>query len=538
MILTGIVLFFILEANVEKGIMSNVANFGYIGMNNAIQSAKSTFRNLNSDAGVNIINQPNNNNEGWTYEGMNFVENNEEALAEAIEDYVYGPPSIHVDPQNYPFLLVYGSYAGVSQSSIRYLGFSNNVNRPFSMVNSNYSIAFVQSIRELCNDFNPPKNFTSVLNMVTPHELIHQIGNVWEHSNHANTQPLCVLNSGSFFTLYTNFFDQLTTQYVICSNHISNLRTGVGGDLNIFVNKQGSLPVNSKNNNFAFDNHSLADNNPAVNISLPKKTYKKFEPIELEFEWVNTKNSQDSIWALFNSLQFIKYVFTDKNDNRIDRHSNKGLNIMMSDPSYILQPGDTLKRSMTINHFGQFYSDFNDGWYFHNAGYFPVGKYKVYAIIDEDLHKKYDIPIITNEIEFEITEIDETDKKVLELVKQKKYEDALKIYPSNYYKEYLMYFNVDKYFIDLLKTEMDNKRYDDKDKLIDKYKEFFNSYPNSLYNLNYTFISNYLSLNSSNINDVLHKKNELINSYPGTILEYVLKDMLKRNKFAKIKPRK
>lgn len=528
----------IIDAKVEKGIMTNVANFGPSAMNNTIISATSTFRNPISDASVDIINQPNNNNEGWEYDGINFEEDNEEDLEDAIEAYVFGPPSIHVDPQNYPFLLVYANYAGVVNSLVRYMGFSNNVNRPFLTANSNYSLVFVGSIRGFCSDFNPPKNFTSVLNMVTPHELIHQIGNVWTHGEHSNDQPSCVLNDGRYFTLYTTNFNQLTSKYVICSSHISDIRDGLGGDLKTSSNKSIVSNTNVTGGRFAFNGNSLVDINPKVNISLPKKNYKQFEPIQLEFEWINSANRQDTIWALFESLKYIKYVITDSTGTRVDKPLNSGLHIVMSKPAYILEPGDSVKRSMTINHFGQTYSNFKEGRYFHNSSYFPIGKYKIHAIIDEDLNKKYEMPIVTNEVEFEISELDETDKKVLEQVKLRKYDLALETYPSNYFQEYLLYFSLINEMIKLIKAEQDNKEYSEMSELIYRFKHFFDSYPNSVYNLNYVFLSHYFSLNNKSKGEMVNDGNRLLNSYPNSRLEYTVRDMLKRNRFMDIKSRK
>lgn len=266
-----------------------------------------------------------------------------------------------------------------------------------------------------------------------------------------------------------------------------------------------------------------------VSITLPKYTYKKFEPIELMFEWINIKDKNDSIWRIFNSPNCISYSIRKEDGSYLETKKMMEHCSGMRRPEYILEPGDTIKRSMTINDAGEYYSNSKDGWYFWNTAYFPVGKYKLIASIDKDIGI-YDTPLKTNEVEFEVIDNDSEDMEVLELVRQRKYEAALKLYPSNYYREYLMHSIVHKYYGQYYGSISKSKSSPDSLTFILKYNDFFESYPNSLYNLHYVFISHYFSVNCKDPAKVEEKKRELLNKYPGTLLVYTINDMVKRNR--------
>lgn len=522
----------ILNANIEKGILSNVANFGYESMNNNIASALSTFRNPNSDSYVNITTQTNNNNQGYTYPGQNFINapTNDE-MHQQIFDYIVGPPSIHIDPTNYPYLLAYGNHATYNTQNYPNAitaGVALNLYAPEPYTGiANFSIIFVHNIREWCN-IPPILNFTSVINQTTAHELTHQLGNVYEHGNH-NTQPACVLNTLDFFENYNNVFNQLTTQYILCQNHINSIRNNLGGGTLTLTNE------GNRNNTLRYYRIDTNDIQRKVLISLPKYNYKTYEPINLTFEWINLQNNKDSIWGLFDQgCDFLKCYIEDEKGNFFNK-KNKILNsyIGFREPEYILNARDTIRRYITINDFAKPIQSKTEN-YFGNLGYFPVGKYKLYFIIDEDYGKKFVKPIKTNEIEFEISEINEFDSQILDLVRDRKYDVALTRFPNyNYFDEYLRYFSLNKYLGEYLSDKFEHKAYDQISTLLVKYDDFFKEFYNSQYILNDIFMYHYFSIGSEEYSSLLSKVNNLMGKYPTTNIEYILNDVSKREKFIK-----
>lgn len=263
-----------------------------------------------------------------------------------------------------------------------------------------------------------------------------------------------------------------------------------------------------------------------VNISLPKKIYKMYEPIELQYEWINYKDEPDTIWALFSSSAFIKQFITDE-QGKVYKNNYMELDAMYM-PQYFVAKGDTLKKTITLNHSGKKFADSMGEQYFHCFNYFPPGKYKVYSVIDRDVIKEYPEPIKTNEIEFEITGLTDQDENILALAQKEKYEEALNLYPSNYFDEHLMKSEINMRIKEFYKAGEMNERYKDTSVLPEKYEAFFEKYPNSLYNLGDGFLIRYLRVSSRDSAGAQLKMEELLNKYPGTNIARTVNEIMQR----------
>lgn len=271
-------------------------------------------------------------------------------------------------------------------------------------------------------------------------------------------------------------------------------------------------------------------NGSEVKISLPKDSYKMYEPIELQYEWVNHKDKPDTIWGVFEISEYTQFFITDENGKVYTNQSSR-LDIVHSRPAHYVQKGDTVAETITLNHIGiAFKGTFRES-YFSCFSYLPPGKYRVYSVIEGDAARIYTKPMKTNEVEFEISELSERDEKVLALVRDEKYEEALLLYPGNYFEEYIMKAEMDSYFIKRFKAGETNERYKDTSKLPAMYSAFFDKYPNSPYNLSDNFISAYLRVSSIDSAGSQIKMQELLAKYPGTNISKTVNSLKKKELF-------
>lgn len=281
-----------------------------------------------------------------------------------------------------------------------------------------------------------------------------------------------------------------------------------------------------------------------ITISLPKKSYVMYEPINLQFEWVNNNSQNDSIYSLFlSNRDFLIVKITDQTGNIYSKklstqQEGAGENTL----SYVVAPGDTLFRSYEINDYGKLREDVRTTPKFWCMGYFPAGKYSVTVIIDKDGDKKYLKPIKTNTVEFEVIEAgteeleikkmyfnDKEDKEFLESFDVNIHEKALKQFPNSRFDEYLRVQDIIQYMSknwDAIKGFNNPKS----DSLIQKYDQFITKYPNSQYYLYDGFIRGYFLSNCGDASTAAVKKDKLIEKYPNTLLALNLRSLTKHNK--------
>jgi len=274
-------------------------------------------------------------------------------------------------------------------------------------------------------------------------------------------------------------------------------------------------------------------NGSEVKISLPKDSYKMYEPIELQYEWINHKDIPDTIWGVFEISEYTQFFITDEN-GKVYTNQPSRLDIVHSRPAHYVQKGETVAETITLNHIGIAFKGTSRESYFSCFSYLPPGKYRVYSVIEGDAARIYTKPMKTNEVEFEVTELSERDEKVLALVRDKKYKEALHSYPGDYFDEYLMRFEMSEYFLELFKAGETNERYKDTSKLPAMCSAFFDKYPNSPYNLSDNFISGYLRVSSKDSAGSQVKMQELLAKYPGTNISKTVNSLKKKELFTGI----
>ncbi len=267
-------------------------------------------------------------------------------------------------------------------------------------------------------------------------------------------------------------------------------------------------------------------NGTEVKISLPKDSYKMYEPIELQYEWVNHKDIPDTLWDVFELSEFTHVFVTDENGKVYTNHP-RGIDKVTARPQHYVQKGDTVIETITLNHIGIEFIGTSRESYFSCSHYLPPGKYTVYSVIEDYSWRKYREPIKTNAVEFEISELSERDEKVLALVRDKKYKEALQSYPGDYFEEYLMKFEMSEYFLELSKAGETSERYKDTSKFPVMYGAFFDKYPDSPYNLSDNFISGYLWVSSKDSAGSQVKMQELMAKYPGTNISKTVNSLKK-----------
>lgn len=250
-----------------------------------------------------------------------------------------------------------------------------------------------------------------------------------------------------------------------------------------------------------------------LKIRLAKKEYKLYEPILVMFEYVNNNSNADTIRQNFKDLFAEETGFMIEGDNgKIYKSKNETLTWdYINAPSYYLPPNDTFIASMRLNYR---YGDEIKGSenYFDLYGYLGRGKYKVsaYTFIDG---KKY----ISNIEEFEVVELNEEDRKVLELVKNKNVDEILKNYPENPFTEHVLI----KY-VGRLRGFYDGNNQPNREETISDYNIFFQKYPNSFYNIEWRNFDPFLSRLAQSSRNFLQDIEDIKNKFPNTLLYRIL----------------
>ncbi len=389
----------------------------------------------------------------------------------------------------------------------------------------NYSYTYFGNIV----NYNPGKNYQSLLNRTIAHELMHQVANVWgldAHCNHdfsgnenCNECTLWIyINEGYDFSNLGNTI----TEFKICPRHTTSLKNGP--DLITDQPFTPVIPRISGNQNIApcgppcsqalnvFINYKQTETD--LTISLAKKTYKLHEPILVMFEYVNNNSNIDTIRQNFKDLFAEETGFIiESNNGKIYKSKNNTpitwcyLNV----PSYYVLPNDTFIASMRLNYR---YGEDTKGKenYFDLYGYLEPGKYKVtaYTFIDG---KKY----IANIQEFEVVELNDDDRKVLELVKNKNIDEILKSYPENPFTEHVLI----KY-VGRLHGFYNDKILPSREETISDYKIFFDKYPNSFYNIDWRTFDVFLSRLAHSSQNFLEDIEVIKNVYSNTLLYRIL----------------
>jgi len=136
----------------------------------------------------------------------------------------------------------------------------------------------------------------------------------------------------------------------------------------------------------------------------------------------------------------------------------------------------------------------------------------------------------SNEVQFEVTELDNTDEQILDLYRQNKYDNRqifssiIQNYPDNPFAEHVHA----EYLIDKHLFVHSSLNYKGVDELESDYKEFIKKYPNSSYLLIDKFVEPYIYKHFIGMDNLKDNINSDIEDFreanDDNMLKYFLKD--------------
>ncbi len=267
---------------------------------------------------------------------------------------------------------------------------------------------------------------------------------------------------------------------------------------------------------FAVNLHALCQDSTSIKkskyelkIDLPKYTYKEYEPVIVNIQLINHDSIPLELWGIFLPLfRNTNVIITDEKGNSWNNDWFPDIfNVTIKNPSYIVEPFDTLFIAMPINNKGEEVKGTKDDnkIYFDNYGFFNPGRYKAYFDINTGYTNGYNNERIkSNEIYFTVTELNDTDKYLLEYYNRHKHVD---------WKDYTYIINEfgENPFAEHVCAEYLGwkhggvtafEQYKEESELKNDYKNFFDKYPNSEYLLIDRFVEPYIFKHFIGINDL------------------------------------
>lgn len=386
---------------------------------------------------------------------------------------------------------------------------------PDSSYSRKYAYVFVKKIDSIAPLYTPKFYPSSLNGYVAVHELLHLIGRMTrsnEISPHSEEDPFnehiyhrgrfkdsCVFHSPTANASVRGFLTRKTGFFKICDHHIYKLRERLGSS-------NYELEKTTISGNFDYSDlptppllNSLS--NYKIEMTLPKKSYYKFEPVIAEFKVINNNKKPINIYGLFS---------TSDDKANIQIHDNKGnkwtknnidlsVNYFYTSPDYIIQSLETLYVSMPINNWGQSINHYYENKrviYFDQWGYFPPGKYYAQYYIKSEESEYYKANMKSNVVEFDVIDNNNEQTLILNYINEniykmhpvQLYHNLKYLYPNNTFSEYIEA-NLIKNKHEELLTGFNYEFINDLDT---DYLNFFAIYPNSLYLLDDSFISLYL----------------------------------------------
>jgi hypothetical protein len=357
----------------------------------------------------------------------------------------------------------------------------------------NWSIVFKENIANWFTVGN--LNHTSIANHIAVHEMLHQLGHIGDSSEYfhygyfASRCGLWNADGVRFGSEYR----AATNRYRICTHHASWLRETLGF---IPISSAGTtIHPFSGNPERVFQ----SDNHP-VKMSLAKQTYKKYEPVVAKFEIVNHDSVPLPIFSFEKMASFTNIIIYDESGRSLGGHKGGHASWILA-PRTIVQPGDTLVISMSINNWGKdtkYWDEENhtDDYYFSEAGFFEPGNYRARLRFDPQFEF---FNLESNDVYFTVTDLTEEDKEILKLYREvfgiargfeaadmiayeSKLEPIFAMYPDNPFREHIEADRLYSYYWIHIKEDAENG-----------YNSFIHTFPNSYYIFSPRFMTPYLA---------------------------------------------
>lgn len=292
---------------------------------------------------------------------------------------------------------------------------------------------------------------------------------------------------------------------------------------------------------FVYNNLLLSQYNPKIvtlndniryEIELPKREYKRYEPIVALCRYINDGNSADTVYYLFGGglgqyAQF--YILNDSGEvfsNRTGVIGCKAYDMFTA----IVLPGDTLIKSFNIHNSFIYRKELQNSAKGRFIDYLEPGNYFLQGYIEIDHMKKYDPPLLTDTIAFTVTEIDNDDLTALNIHSEKNYITKNSFKEMNMWGEpgtvYLDYDNnisiksvFNEYFFLALLSQKINAYIAGnitKEGLIDFSNLYMEKFPNSLLGLETVLW--YIKTAYESMKDTEAEMDRIVEKYPGTYL--------------------
>lgn len=365
------------------------------------------------------------------------------------------------------------------------LGLSINGKSGFPGINAylyNFSFVFNTNIKHIYQFYPYNQHWQSVYNYVGVHELLHQMGNSLGANDHFYHTGLyknrCALNIPDTFT--TPEFTQNTSFYRVCDYHIVKFRNNI-------ISKSDIKTIAAFKDENENKGKYADDTEIKLDISLPKNTYKLYEPILAKCKLINNSSDTIRLYSEFDEqLGEMNIIAKDKNgkiynDNKLSEIFTRSFRL--NGANIIVNPNETLYVSMKINNWGEQVQLFelegrklipktDNNSYFGQTGYYPVGEYNVFIELPNVRNIK------SNEVLFKVQELNTDDMIFLKLVKGGKIDEAIALYPENSFVEHS---TAQKIAYLIKKASMNELQDEDKQTLINLYKNIFEKYPETAY---------------------------------------------------------
>lgn len=375
----------------------------------------------------------------------------------------------------YPNYVVQSYYIWVTGLGDGILGISNNYRR-----SDTQTVDYCQNIRNWSFIFRSnidswntqiSGSYVSAVNYVYAHELAHQVGNaIYDgvHDDHDGDAPdQCVLNWPNSSIIDT--VRRLASSFGLCPNHRNFTKNGPDLRTSTFTGQSaGSYQYNK------------LDNKSQLNINLAKNEFKQFEPILANIQYINNHEKTDTIYFNFIDIHDRAAQFYIKSEANVlySKRIQEMPWLVYDKPQYMVKTNDTFNVSMVVNHnYGERVN--KDNKVFNHYGYFKPGKYKLY--VEDKIGGEL---LRSNEVEFEVTELNDEDTEILRLAQDNKLQDIISNHINSVFAEHVFA----QYCMNLYPYESEDKNIS---QLTEAYGGFIRQFPQSLYNENILFVDSY-----------------------------------------------
>lgn len=375
------------------------------------------------------------------------------------------------DTVNYPYYLNVSYYYKHSDSTL------NISNIGISSYNNLLSFVFYKKLLNFYPELNSENQKKALINSTIDHELIHQIGKMDHHNLHNGDTAKCIFNTTNL-GIQTDLTNGRMAYY-ICPRDCTVLKN---------INLENSL--NFSQNKLSAGIKNIFNSNDSISIKLNKKIYKKYEPINYIFTYINNGNESDTIFEPIFGGELTYYLLDNNNKSYGERFGDFIPEYAKRKPEYIIKPKDSLELIFCLNNY--IGKELNEE-YFYNKSYFDPGKYSISVKIQ--INNEY---FLSDVLHYEVEDISKVEKKIIEFSNDRKYDYLIEKFSNNYFMEYILFDKLSYLFsLKASNTNIDIDKIDNE--LLNTTLTLLRNFPQSNYFIGFpgkstlSFLSNYYS---------------------------------------------